>query len=74
VLTNFASGKTARYENSPRRRADLFRISLPFDHAQQLLSAILAPLPANEVSLEHTAATGRLLDVCVSTEVTQVCV
>src|SRR5258705_247754 len=46
VLTAFASGKTARYEKySHARRADLFRISLPFDQAQQLLAAMLAAAP-----------------------------
>lgn len=43
VLTNFASGKSARYEKyAHARRADLFRLSLPFDQAQQLLAAMLA--------------------------------
>ncbi len=46
VLTNFASGKTARYEKyAHARRADLLRISLPFDQAQQLLAAMLAAAP-----------------------------
>jgi hypothetical protein len=46
VLTAFASGKTARYEKYAHvRRADLFRISLPFDQAQQLLAAMLAAAP-----------------------------
>src|SRR5258708_7053070 len=46
VLTAFASGKTARYEKyAHARRADLFRISLPFDQAQQLLAAMLAAAP-----------------------------
>jgi hypothetical protein len=46
VLTAFASGKTARYEKyAHARRADLFRLSLPFDQAQQLLAAILAAAP-----------------------------
>ena len=46
VLTGFASGKTPRYEKyAHRRRADLFRISLPFNQAQELLRAILAAAP-----------------------------
>src|SRR5260370_41620416 len=46
VLTNFASGKTPRYEKYAHvRRADLFRLSLPFDQAQELLAAILAAAP-----------------------------
>jgi len=46
VLTAFASGKTARYEKyAHARRADLFRISLPFDQAQPLLAAMLAAAP-----------------------------
>jgi hypothetical protein len=46
VLTAFASGKTARYEKyAHARRADLFRISLPFDQAQPLLAALLAAAP-----------------------------
>ena len=46
VLTAFASGKTARYEKyAHARRADLFRLSLPFDQAQQLLATILAAAP-----------------------------
>jgi len=46
VLTAFASGKTARYEKyAHARRADLFRISLPFDQAQPLLATLLAAAP-----------------------------
>jgi hypothetical protein len=46
ILTNFASDKTARYEKyAHARRADLFRLSLPFDQAQQLLAAMLAVAP-----------------------------
>lgn len=46
VLTNFASGKTPRYEKyAHARHADLFRLSLPFDQAQQLLAALLAAAP-----------------------------
>jgi hypothetical protein len=46
VLTAFASGKTARYEKyAHARRADFFRVSLPFDQAQQLLATMLAAAP-----------------------------
>ena len=46
VLTNFASSQSPRYEKySHARRADLFRLSLPFDQAQPLLAAILAAAP-----------------------------
>jgi hypothetical protein len=46
VLTNFASGKSPRYDKyAHARRADLFRLSLPFDQAQQLLAALLAAAP-----------------------------
>jgi hypothetical protein len=46
VLTTFAAGKTARYEKyAHARRADLFRISLSFDQAQQLLAALLTAAP-----------------------------
>jgi hypothetical protein len=46
VLVGFAAGKTARYEKYAHgRRADLFRISLPFDQAQHLLAAMLSAAP-----------------------------
>ena len=46
VLTNFASARSPRYDKyNHARRADLFRLSLPFDQAQPLLSAILAAAP-----------------------------
>jgi len=46
VLTNFASGKSPRYEKyAHARHADLFRFSLPFDQAEQLLAAMLAAAP-----------------------------
>ncbi|HET6933026.1 MAG TPA: hypothetical protein VFI45_22060 [Candidatus Acidoferrum sp.] len=46
VLTNFASGQSPRYEKySHARRADLFRLSLPFNQAQRLLAALLAAAP-----------------------------
>jgi hypothetical protein len=56
LLQNIAS-HTARYEKySHARRADLFRIPLPYDHAQQLLAAILAAAPR---SLRHRWSTLR---------------
>jgi hypothetical protein len=46
VLLAWAVGKPARYEKFDHaRKADLFRISLPFDQAQHLLAAILAVAP-----------------------------
>ena len=46
VLTNFASGKSLRYEKyAHARRADLFRLSLPFDQAQELLAELLPAAP-----------------------------
>jgi hypothetical protein len=46
VLTIFASARSPRYEKyAHARRADLFRLSLPFDQAQQLLAALLAAAP-----------------------------
>ena len=57
VLTNFAAGKTARYEKyAHTRRADLFRLSLPFDQAQQFLAAMLAAAPRK---LKHRWSTLR---------------
>ena len=57
VLTNFASGKSPRYDKyNHARRADLFRLSLPFDQAQQLLAAILAAAPRK---LKHRWSTLR---------------
>jgi hypothetical protein len=57
VLTNFASGKTARYDKyAHARRADLFRFSLPFDQAEQLLAAMLAAAPRK---LKHRWSTLR---------------
>jgi hypothetical protein len=47
VLVNLASAHTARYEKySHARRADLYRVSLPYDEASQLLSAMLAAAPS----------------------------
>ena len=46
VVTNFAPSRSPRYEKyAHTRRADLFRLSLPFDQAQQLLAALLASAP-----------------------------
>jgi hypothetical protein len=48
ALIDFASANPPRYEKySHSRRADLFRITLPFDQAQRLLAAMLdvAPRP-----------------------------
>lgn len=46
VLLNWADGQAARYEKYDHgRKADLFRISLPFDKAQPLLTALLEAAP-----------------------------
>lgn len=46
VLINWAAGQAARYEKYDHgRKADLFRISLPFDKAQPLLAALLEAAP-----------------------------
>jgi hypothetical protein len=46
VLVAFAAGKTARYEKyAHARRADLYRVSLPFNEAQDLLAAMLEVAP-----------------------------
>jgi hypothetical protein len=46
VLTDWADGQPARYEKYDHgRKADLFRISLPFDKAQELLGAMLEAAP-----------------------------
>jgi hypothetical protein len=46
VLLAFASSHTARYEKFDHgRKADLFRLSLPFDQAQSLLAAMLQTAP-----------------------------
>ena len=51
VLLQNAASHTGRYERySHARRADLFRISLPYDQAQQLLAALLEAAPR---SLRH---------------------
>jgi len=55
VLLQCAASHTARYEKySHSRRADLFRISLPYDQAQQLLAAIREAAPR---SLQHRWST-----------------
>lgn len=46
VLTDWAARQAARYDKYDHaRKADLFRISLPFDKAQQLLAAMLEAAP-----------------------------
>jgi len=46
VLLQYAASHASRYEKySHVRRADLFRISLPYDQAQQLLTALLEAAP-----------------------------
>lgn len=46
VLINWVDGQAARYEKYDHgRKADLFRISLPFDKAQLLLAALLDAAP-----------------------------
>lgn len=46
ILSQFAANSTPRYEKySHLRRADLFRVTLPYDRAQQLLSAMLNAAP-----------------------------
>ena len=57
VLLRSAASHTARYEKySHARRADLFRISLPYDQAQQLVAALLEAAPR---SLRHRWSTLR---------------
>lgn len=57
VLLRNIANHAARYEKySQARRADLFRISLPYDQAQQLLAAILEAAPRN---LRHRWSTLR---------------
>jgi hypothetical protein len=57
VLKQFASANPARYEEySHARRADLFRLTLPFDRAQQLLNAMLEAAPSG---LRHRWSTLR---------------
>ncbi len=55
VLLQHATSHPARYEKySHARHADLFRISLPYDQAQQLLAALLEAAPR---SLRHRWST-----------------
>ncbi|MGB7847322.1 MAG: hypothetical protein WBL63_17040 [Candidatus Acidiferrum sp.] len=55
VLLNFAASAAPRYDKySHSRRADLFRLTLPFDRAQQLLAAMLEAAPR---SLRHRWST-----------------
>lgn len=55
VLLQSIANHAARYEKySHARRADLFRISLPYDQAQQLLAALLEAAPR---SLRHRWST-----------------
>jgi len=57
VLTRWAESQTARYEKYDHgRKADLFRVSLPFDQAQQLLAAMLEAAPGK---LRHRWSTLR---------------
>ncbi len=57
VLTKFAAANAPRYDKySHQRRADLYRLTLPFDQAQQLLSAMLESAPHN---LRHRWSTLR---------------
>ena len=46
ILVQYASQSTVRYERySHARKADLYRISVPFENAQDLLSAMLDSAP-----------------------------
>jgi hypothetical protein len=55
VLLRSATTHPARYEKySHARRADLFRISLPYDQAQQIIAALLEAAPR---SLRHRWST-----------------
>jgi hypothetical protein len=46
ILSQFAASSTPRYEMySHLRRADLFRVPLPYDRAEQLLAAMLEAAP-----------------------------
>jgi hypothetical protein len=57
VLTQFAGTDAPRYEKySHARRADLFRLTLPFDRAQELLAAMLEAAPR---ALRHRWSTLR---------------
>jgi hypothetical protein len=57
VLTDYGAANELRYEKySHARHADLFRLTLPFDRAQQLLAAMLEAAPR---SLRHRWSTLR---------------
>ncbi len=57
TLTKFAVANPPRYDKySHARRADLFRLTLPFDQAQQLLAAMLDAAPR---ALRHRWSTLR---------------
>ena len=57
MLTKWADDHAARYEKYDHgRKADLFRISLPFNEAQELLSAMLQTAPGK---LRHRWSTLR---------------
>lgn len=57
VLLNFAATAAPRYEKySHARRSDLFRLTLPFDQAQQLLTQMLEAAPR---ALRHRWSTLR---------------
>ena len=57
TLTEFAVANPPRYDKySHARRADLFRLTLPFDQAQQLLAAMLDAAPR---ALRHRWSTLR---------------
>jgi hypothetical protein len=57
VLADFASANPPRYEKySHARRADLFRLTVPFDQAQRLLAATLKVAPR---ALRHRWSTLR---------------
>jgi hypothetical protein len=46
ILTDFAAANPPRYERySHARRADLFRLTVPFDRAQQLLASMVDAAP-----------------------------
>ena len=57
VLVQFAASGTPRYEKySHARRADLFRLVLPYEHSQQLLDSMLETAPR---ALRHRWSTLR---------------
>jgi hypothetical protein len=57
LLLKFATNDTPRYEKySHARHADLFRLTLPYEHGQQLLAALLHAAPR---ALRHRWSTLR---------------